>query len=105
MSSKPDIVQEIKNLTRDYVRKGGKANRRQQHKRMLEFGLFCRDSLQTPNLAAVGKRHVVRYYKKIESFSDATRLSHYYALKTLFSLAGKAMPVKPFSGSNPEIDS
>lgn len=105
MSSKPDIVQEIKNLTRDYVRKGGKANRRQQHKRMLEFGLFCRDNLQTPNLATVGKRHVVRYYKSIENLSDATRLSHYYAIKTLFLLAGKAMPVKPFPGPNPEIDS
>ena len=105
MSSKHGIVQEIKNLTRDYVRKGGKTNRRQQHKRMIEFGLFCRDNLQTPNLAAVGKRHVVSYYKSLKKLSDATRLSHYYALKTLFSLAGKAMPVKPFSGSNPEIDS
>lgn len=105
MSGKPDIVQEIKNLTRDYVRKGGKTNRRQQHKRMIEFGLFCRDSLQTPNLAAVGKRHVVSYYKSLEKLSDTTRLSHYYALKTLFSLAGKAMPVKPFPDSNPEIDS
>lgn len=105
MSGKPDIVQEIKNVTRDYVRKGGKTNRRQQHKRMIEFGLFCRDSLQTPSLAAVGKRHVVRYYKSIENFSDATRLSHYYAIKTLFSLAGKAVPVKPFSGSDHETDS
>lgn len=105
MSSKPDIVQEIKNLTRDYVRKGGKTNRRQQYNRMLEFGLFCRDNLQTPNLAAVGKRHVVRYYKSIESFSDATRISHYYALKTLFSLASKTVPVKPSPSSNNVIDS
>ena len=74
-------------------------------RRMLEFGLFCRDNLQTPNLAAVGKRHVVRYYKNIESLSDATRLSHYYAIKTLFSLAGKVVPVKPFSGSDHETDS
>lgn len=103
--SKPDIVQEIKILTRDYVRKGGKTNRRQQHKRMLEFGLFCRDNLQAPNLAAVGKRHVVRYYKSIDSFSDTTRLSHYYALKTLFSLAGKTAPAKPFPCSIHEINS
>lgn len=105
MNRKPDIVQEIKNLTRDYVRQGGRTNRRQQHRRMLEFGLFCRDSLQTPNLTAVGKRHLIRYYKSIDSFSDATRLSHYYALKTLFSLAGKTVPAKPFFGSNNEIDS
>jgi len=96
MSSKTDIVQEIKNLTRDYVRKGGKTNRRQQHKRMIEFGLFCRDNLETPNMAAVGKRHVVSYYKSIEDLSDATRLSHYYALKILFSFAGKTSPVKPY---------
>ena len=95
MSSKPDIVQEIKNLTRDYVRKGGKTNRRQQYNRMLEFGLFCRDNLQTPNLAAVGKRHVVRYYKSIDNLSESTRINHYYALKTLFSLANKPEPVKP----------
>ena len=104
MSGKHDIMQEIKTLTRDYVRKGGKTNRRQQHRRMLEFGLFCRDNLQTPNLDAVGKRHVVSYYKSLKKLSNATRLSHYYALKTLFSLVGKAMPVKPFSGSNHEID-
>lgn len=103
--SKPDVVQEIKNLTRDYVRRGGKTNRRQQHKRMIEFGLFCRDNFQTPNLASVGKRHVVGYYKSIESFSDATRLSHYYALKTLFSLASKTAPAKPFRCSNHEIKS
>lgn len=102
--SKPDVVQEIKNLTRDYVRRGGKTNRRQQHKRMIEFGLFCRNNLETPNMAAVGKRHVVSYYKSIEDLSDATRLSHYYALKTLFALAGKTVPVKPFSGSDHEID-
>ena len=33
MSGKHDIMQEIKTLTRDYVRKGGKTNRRQQHRR------------------------------------------------------------------------
>lgn len=94
--SKPDIVQEIKNLSRDYVRSGGKTNRRQQYKRMLEFGLFCRDNLQTPNMAAVGERHVVRYYKSIDDLSHSTRMSHYYALKTLFLLAGKLPPVRPF---------
>jgi len=103
--SKPDVVQEIKNLTRDYVRRGGKTNRRQQHKRMIEFGLFCRDNFQTPNLASVGKRHVVGYYKSIESFSDATRLSHYYAIKTLFSLAAKTDPTKPYLGSNQALGS
>lgn len=92
---KPDLVQEFKFLARDYVRKGGKTNRRQQYKRMLEFARFCRSALRAPNLSAVGNRHVIHYYKSIAHLSDSTRMSHYYAIKTLFELAGKSTPVKP----------
>ena len=92
---KTDVVQQVKLIARDYVRKGGKTNRRQQYKRMVEFAVFCRNSMQAPNIDSVGNRHVIRYYKSITHLADSTVQSHYYAIKTLFNLAGKTQAVKP----------
>lgn len=96
MNVKNDLIQEVRMLARHYVLKGGKRNRQQQEKRMIAFARFCRDEMRAPNLDAVGKRHVIAYYKANIHLSDATRQSHYYALKTLFDLAGKAPPPAPF---------
>lgn len=100
MSTKNDLIREVRMLTRHYIVKGGKSNRLQQQKRMLDFAYFCRDELKAHNLDSIGKRHVICYYKSIFHLSDATRQAHYYALKTLFALAGKASPPVPFKRLN-----
>lgn len=96
------LVQQVQALTRQYVRKGGKKNRLQQEKRMLAFAKFCGDVMKAPNLQAVGKRHVIAYYKAKLHLSDATRQSHYYALRSLFFMAGKAEPPRPFLKQKPD---
>ena len=96
MSVKNDVIQEVRILTRHYVLKGGKRSRLQHERRVVAFARFCRDEMKAPNLDAVGKRHVISYYKANVHLSDATRQSHYYALKTLFELARKGPPPVPF---------
>lgn len=89
---------EIRQLTTGYVRRGGKRNRRQQLHRMHAFGVFC-EQLGARSLAQVGARHVIGYWKcsGIQQLSDRTRESHYYAIATLWRLAGKiGTPPRPY---------
>ncbi|NYT72815.1 hypothetical protein HZU72_10290 [Halomonas sp. QX-2] len=95
------LTSQITVLSNGYVRKGGKQNRKQQQKRMLAFGIFC-SSQGATCMGQVGAKHVIRYWKSESMLdkSDATRLQHYYALKSLWGLAGKdGGPPKPFSSA------
>lgn len=93
------LREEISWLTRGYLRKGGKRNRGQQFKRMLEFASFCeRENVRS--LAQVGARQVIRYWRSeaMLDLSDRTRQAHYYALRTLWKLSGKpTSPPMPFT--------
>lgn len=92
------IVQEVEQLTRSYVRKGGKTNRRQQRARILAFADFCGQQGQN-SLGQVGKAHVISYWKATKHLSDSTRYNHWRALVTLWGLAGKSgEPPKPHPG-------
>lgn len=82
------ILREVELLTREYVRKGGKNNRRQQRARMLAFALFCAEQGQN-SLGQIGKAHVISYWKATRHLSDTTRYSHWRALVKLWQLSGK----------------
>ena len=86
------IINEVEQLTRGYVRKGGKNNRRQQRARMVAFAAFCAEK-GANSMGQVGKSHVVAYWKSNTNLSDSTRYSHWCALVTLWGLVGK--PEKP----------
>lgn len=89
---------EIRRLISGYVRRGGKANRRQQARRMQAFGEFC-ERQGANSLAQVGQRHVIRYWQSemMQQLSDRTREAHFYALGTLWRLAGKTgTPPRPY---------
>lgn len=92
------IIREVEQLTRGYVRKGGKDNRRQQRARMLAFAEFC--ALQGQNsLGQVGKAQVIAYWKAHRHLSDTTLYSHWRALAVLWELSGKPEePPKPLRG-------
>lgn len=65
---------------------------------MLAFGDFCAQQ-GAHSLAQVGERHVIRYWRSemMQQLSDRTRGAHFYALATLWRLAGKhGSPPKPF---------
>ena len=89
------ILQEVEILSRGYVRKGGKDNRRQQRSRMLALAAFCVGE-GAHSLAQVGAAHVIRYWRVTNHLSDATRYNHWRAFCVLWSLCGKSTePPKP----------
>lgn len=93
------LFQEVENLSRGYVRKGGKDNRRQQRARMLAFAAFCAAE-GAYSLAQIGAGHVIRYWRANQHLSDATRYNHWRAFCVLWSLGGKPTePPKPHSNT------
>ena len=89
------LLQEVENLTRGYVRKGGKDNRRQQRARMLAFAVFCAGE-GVHSLAQAGAAHVIRYWRATRHLSNATRYNHWRALCVLWVLCGKSVePPQP----------
>lgn len=89
------ILQEVEQLTRGYVRKGGKDNRRQQRARMQKFAVFCAEE-GANSFGQVGKAQVIAYWKSNQRLSDATRYAHWRALVTLWQLTGKPeQPPRP----------
>lgn len=97
------ILQEVEILSRGYVRKGGKDNRRQQRARMLAFAAFCAGE-GAHSLAQVGAAHVIRYWRATQHLSDATRYNHWRAFCVLWTLCSKSTePPKPH-GSKCELN-
>lgn len=90
-----NLKDEVLLLTRNYVRTGGKDNRRQQLKRMLVFTKFCRDD-GAVRLTQIGQKHVMSYYRHNKHLSSATLYNHFLAISKLFELAGKKEPPRPF---------
>jgi len=90
------IRTDVTKVSRDFVRRGGKQNRRKQFSRMLSFAAYCEARCPGISLAQVGGRHVIGYYKSLQHLSWTTREAHYYAIASLFQLAGKSSPPRPF---------
>lgn len=95
-----NLREEVLYLTRNYVKSGGKDNRRQQLKRILAFTKFCHDN-GAATLQQIGKRHVMSYYRHNKHLSYATLYNHFLAIATLFDLAGKKEPPRPFNKEGP----
>lgn len=82
------LVQQVEQLTDNYVRKGGKANRKQQRARILAFAAHAEKS-GARDMGQVGATHVVRYWKAHRELADSTLYSHWLALVELWKLSGK----------------
>lgn len=89
-----ELQSQFKRSTRDFVRSGGKANRRMQIKRMERFITHCRQ-LGATRMEHIGKRHIMSYYQEIDHLSASTKLNHYYAVKKLMRLNLLFDPPKP----------
>ncbi len=67
----------------------GKTSRARDRKKMLNFASEA--GAEGPRcMAEVGKAHVIRYWKRRRDLSDAVKMQHFYALRHLWQLAGKA---------------
>lgn len=97
-----ELEHEVRQLTRIYIRKGGKANRQQQQARMLAFAHHAA-CLGARSMGQVGRGQVIDYWKAHSHLADATLYSHWLAIAELFTLAGKKVPPpRPFTHSQRE---
>jgi len=81
-----------------WAAKGGKTNKRRQRKRMLAFAGYIEQCERVDCWRHVGKRQVIRYYKKqLIGISDAVRYQHFCAIRILFDLVDNPNEVpRPF---------
>jgi hypothetical protein len=57
---------------RDYVRGGGKDNRKKQVARMIEFLDWAESANEVRSLHGLGKNHVIGFWKSHRELSEAT---------------------------------
>jgi len=82
------LEREIRALTHDFVRHGGKTNRRKQRERMLSFAKFAAAS-GAPAMKEVGKKHVIAFYREHRDRKESTKYAYHLAIRKLWKLAGK----------------
>jgi len=89
------LQDDVKKITHDYVRKGGKLNRRKQAKRMLALAEHAEKN-GCNSLGRMGRKHIVAFYMSHRDLSDDVIYQHWLAFRKLWKLAGKAgEPPKP----------
>lgn len=94
------LIDEVRQLTLGWVKKGGKTGRREQARIMIAFARDV-ENLGPKFMGQVGQKQVIQYWKANRDLSDATLMSRWYALKQLWTLAGKAgEPPKPRSSKD-----
>ena len=82
---------------RDYVRGGGKDNRKKQVARMIEFLDWAESVDNVRALHGLGKNHVIGFWKSHRELSDATAYKYWLAISKLWEWLGKhETPPKPF---------
>ena len=88
------LVMHARTLMQQWARKGGKRNRRMQVRRALAFAEAC-EQMGARAWAQVGKRHVIRYYKRLRAEGVAPRTAYYHflAIRVLWEQVG--LPGQP----------
>jgi len=82
------LTREIRALTHDFVRHGGKTNRRKQRERMLAFGAFA-SGMGARAMGEVGKKHVIAFYAAHRNQAERTKYAYFLAIRELWKLTGK----------------
>jgi len=91
------LAEQIRRRAHAYVRKGSKANRRLQVRRLLLFAAWVEEQERVGDLGRLGKRHVIRFWAAHQHWSDKTRYGYWLAFCTLWQWLGKAgEPPRPF---------
>lgn len=90
------LVNQLQKLAHSYVRRGAKANRRQQLGRMIRFLEFVEETERPNNLHEVGARHVGSFWKAHRTMAAKTSHGYWLVLCELWRLAQKkGTPPKP----------
>lgn len=82
---------EVKELAKSYKRKGGRKNRKQQVAKMLSFAKHA-ESLGANSMGQVGTKHVISYWKSLQSkrnYKKKTLYFYWLAIQDLWQFVEK----------------
>ena len=82
---------------RDYVRGGGKDNRKIQVSRIIEFLDWAESTEKVISLHGLGRKHVIGFWKAHRELSEDTAYKYWLGISKLWEWIGKHdAPPKPF---------
>jgi len=92
------LAEQLKQYSYDYVRHGGKTNRKQQLSRILFFLKWInQQKIKVTKLDQLGKKHIISFWKNHRYMSDATAYGYWLAFCLLWEWLNKPeLPPKPF---------
>jgi hypothetical protein len=89
-------ARELESFTHDYVRRGGKQNRRKQVSLIVDFLEYTDARERVTSLHRIGARHVINFWKSHRELSEKTAYDYWLGLCKLWEWTGKpGKPPKP----------
>ncbi|WP_036250261.1 helix-turn-helix transcriptional regulator [Methylobacter sp. BBA5.1] len=94
-------ARELESYTHDYVRRGGKQNRRKQVSLIINFLEFTDAQEGLTSLHRLGKRHVINFWKAHRDMPEKSAYDYWLGLCQLWSWLGKSeKPPRPHNHSS-----
>jgi hypothetical protein len=95
-------AEELKSHTHDYVRRGGKQNRKKQVSLIIDFLEYTDSQEKITSLHRLGSRHVINFWKSHRNLSEKTAYDYWLGICKLWEWIGKPdKPPKPHKMSEP----
>ena len=91
-------VSELQAHTHDYVRRGGKANRKKQVSLIMDFLEYTDSTEKLTSLHRLGKRHVINFWKSHRNMSEKVAYDYWLGICKLWTWIDK--PEKPPKPNN-----
>lgn len=89
-------ARELESYTHDYVRRGGKQNRRKQVSLIVDFLEYTDARERVTSLHRIGARHAINFWKSHRELSEKTAYDYWLGLCKLWEWTGKpGKPPKP----------
>lgn len=83
------LAKKAERYFRDYVRGGGKENRKKQVSRIIEFLDWIESNEKVISLHELGKRHVIEFWKSHRYFSEETAYKYWLGIAKLWQWLDK----------------
>lgn len=95
-------AEELQAHTHDYVRRGGKQNRKKQVSLIIDFLEYTDSQEKVTSLHRLGSRHVINFWKSHRNLSEKTAYDYWLGICKLWEWIGKPdKPPKPHKMSKP----
>lgn len=91
-------VEELQSHTHDYVRRGGKQNRKKQVALIMDFLEYTDSTEKIVSIHRLGKRHVINFWKSHRNLSDKVAYDYWLGICKLWVWIDK--PEKPPKPNN-----